>query len=313
MCPWAGHGRRSRGGGALLRYQCTRAELRPGCVAGRPGPHADARQPACLAGACARTPRTRARADAAPGLHRSGDRSARQPSRCTPRDAGNALPGAAFHDSPAATDQSGGHGSAAHLARPRTADSAGSRGAAHGERVAGSQRCGQAAAVVLDNRSGEVLAWVGSPDFFADTAGQVDMVVSPRQPGSALKPFLYGLAFDHGFTAAIRAARCAAHVFNQHGPIPAAELRSSLPRARARPRGTGQLVQRARSGAGGAHGCERVAAHVARCRLCFAHAQRGALRARPRAGQRRCHAARAGQCLSRTRQWRRVAALERIG
>jgi penicillin-binding protein 1C len=60
----------------------------------------------------------------------------------------------------------------------------------------------QAAAVVLDNRSGEVLAWVGSPDFWADTAGQVDMVTSPRQPGSALKPFLYGLAFDRGVSAA---------------------------------------------------------------------------------------------------------------
>ncbi|MGH7467419.1 MAG: penicillin-binding protein 1C [Longimicrobiales bacterium] len=59
-----------------------------------------------------------------------------------------------------------------------------------------------AAVVVLDNASGDVLAWVGSPDFFADTAGQVDMVVSPRQPGSTLKPFLYGLAFERGFTAA---------------------------------------------------------------------------------------------------------------
>jgi penicillin-binding protein 1C len=57
-----------------------------------------------------------------------------------------------------------------------------------------------AAAVVLDNRSGEVLAWVGSPDFWADTAGQVDMVLSARQPGSALKPFLYALAFDRGWT-----------------------------------------------------------------------------------------------------------------
>jgi penicillin-binding protein 1C len=60
----------------------------------------------------------------------------------------------------------------------------------------------QGAAVVLDNRSGEILAWVGSPDFWADTAGQVDMVLSPRQPGSALKPFLYALAFDRGFTPA---------------------------------------------------------------------------------------------------------------
>jgi penicillin-binding protein 1C len=60
----------------------------------------------------------------------------------------------------------------------------------------------EAALVVLSNRTGEILAWVGSPDFWADTAGQVDMVLSPRQPGSALKPFLYGLAFDRGLTAA---------------------------------------------------------------------------------------------------------------
>ncbi|HET9985798.1 MAG TPA: transglycosylase domain-containing protein, partial [Longimicrobiales bacterium] len=60
----------------------------------------------------------------------------------------------------------------------------------------------EAAVVVLDNRTGGVLAWVGSPDFWAPGAGQVDMVVSPRQPGSALKPFLYALAFDHGYTAA---------------------------------------------------------------------------------------------------------------
>ncbi|CAN5319980.1 penicillin-binding protein 1C [soil metagenome] len=59
-----------------------------------------------------------------------------------------------------------------------------------------------AAAVVLDNRTGGVLAWVGSPDFWSAGDGQTDMVVSARQPGSALKPFLYGLALDRGFTAA---------------------------------------------------------------------------------------------------------------
>ncbi|MFN2567115.1 MAG: penicillin-binding protein 1C [Gemmatimonadaceae bacterium] len=59
-----------------------------------------------------------------------------------------------------------------------------------------------AAAVVLDNESGEVLAWVGSPDFWSGKGGQTDMVVSARQPGSALKPFLYGLALDRGYTAA---------------------------------------------------------------------------------------------------------------
>jgi penicillin-binding protein 1C len=59
-----------------------------------------------------------------------------------------------------------------------------------------------AAAVVLDNQTGEVLAWVGSPDFWEPRSGQVDMVVSPRQPGSTLKPFLFALAFDRGHTAA---------------------------------------------------------------------------------------------------------------
>ena len=59
-----------------------------------------------------------------------------------------------------------------------------------------------AAVVVLENRSGDVLAWVGSPDFWAEKNGQTDMVISQRQPGSALKPFLYALAFDRGLTAA---------------------------------------------------------------------------------------------------------------
>ena len=76
----------------------------------------------------------------------------------------------------------------------------------------------EASAVVIDNRSGELLAWVGSPDFWADTAGQTDMVVSPRQPGSALKPFLYGLAFDHGYTPATVIADVARSYQTSAGP-----------------------------------------------------------------------------------------------
>lgn len=72
----------------------------------------------------------------------------------------------------------------------------------HTVRVLSDVNARHAAAVVLDNATGGILAWVGSPDFWADTAGQVDMVVSRRQPGSTLKPFLYGLAFDRGYTAA---------------------------------------------------------------------------------------------------------------
>ena len=58
------------------------------------------------------------------------------------------------------------------------------------------------AVVVLENATGDVLAWVGSPDFWGEGDGQVDMVRSKRQPGSTLKPFLYGLALDQGYTGA---------------------------------------------------------------------------------------------------------------
>ena len=53
--------------------------------------------------------------------------------------------------------------------------------------------------LVMDNASGFVRAYAGSADFFAERrAGHVDMVQAVRSPGSALKPFLYGLALDKG-------------------------------------------------------------------------------------------------------------------
>jgi len=50
-----------------------------------------------------------------------------------------------------------------------------------------------AALVVLDNASGEVLAWVGSSGPLSQAA-EVDGVLALRQPGSTLKPFLYAQA-----------------------------------------------------------------------------------------------------------------------
>jgi penicillin-binding protein 1C len=56
------------------------------------------------------------------------------------------------------------------------------------------------AILAVDNESGDVLARVGSPDYFDDRrAGQVDMSRAVRSPGSTLKPFIYGLAFEDGF------------------------------------------------------------------------------------------------------------------
>lgn len=56
-----------------------------------------------------------------------------------------------------------------------------------------------AAVVVLENATGAVLAYVGSADFYDETHhGQVDGARALRQPGSALKPFAYALAFEKG-------------------------------------------------------------------------------------------------------------------
>ncbi len=54
-----------------------------------------------------------------------------------------------------------------------------------------------AAAVVLDPATGDVLALVGSPNYF-DTAhaGAVNLALALRQPGSAIKPIVYAAAFD---------------------------------------------------------------------------------------------------------------------
>lgn len=58
------------------------------------------------------------------------------------------------------------------------------------------------AVLVLDNATGGILAWVGSNDFFDQVnGGQVDGVTALRQPGSALKPFLYALALEKGAKA----------------------------------------------------------------------------------------------------------------
>jgi penicillin-binding protein 1C len=55
----------------------------------------------------------------------------------------------------------------------------------------------QAAVLVLDNRTGDVLAYAGSADYFDDLAlGRNDGVQSLRQPGSTLKPFLYQDALE---------------------------------------------------------------------------------------------------------------------
>jgi penicillin-binding protein 1C len=51
------------------------------------------------------------------------------------------------------------------------------------------------AIVVVENRTRNVLAYVGGTNYWG-ASGQIDLANRPRSPGSALKPFIYGLAFD---------------------------------------------------------------------------------------------------------------------
>jgi len=60
-----------------------------------------------------------------------------------------------------------------------------------------------AALVLLNNKTGEIINMLGGIDYFDDThAGQVNMTTALRQPGSALKPVTYAAAFMQGYTPA---------------------------------------------------------------------------------------------------------------
>jgi len=67
------------------------------------------------------------------------------------------------------------------------------------------EKLGQKLSVALllaDARTGEVLAHVGAADFFDfSRSGPIDMTQAVRSPGSTLKPFIYGLAFEEGLAA----------------------------------------------------------------------------------------------------------------
>ncbi|MFP4017129.1 MAG: penicillin-binding protein 1C, partial [Halanaerobiales bacterium] len=60
------------------------------------------------------------------------------------------------------------------------------------------------AVVIIDNNTHQLVAMVGSADFFSEiNEGQVNGALAARSPGSALKPFLYALAIDNGFISPV--------------------------------------------------------------------------------------------------------------
>ncbi len=57
-----------------------------------------------------------------------------------------------------------------------------------------------AAVVILDSQTGEILAMLGSYDFKDEKFGKFNAALGLRQPGSAIKPITYALAFEKGYT-----------------------------------------------------------------------------------------------------------------
>ena len=55
--------------------------------------------------------------------------------------------------------------------------------------------------VAVNPKTGEILAMVGSPDWFdADHGGQINMALRPLQPGSSIKPIIYSALWEQGYT-----------------------------------------------------------------------------------------------------------------
>jgi len=61
---------------------------------------------------------------------------------------------------------------------------------------------GNGAVLVTRPKTGEILAMVGSFDYFSSPFGAYNVTLALRQPGSAIKPLLYALALQRGYTAA---------------------------------------------------------------------------------------------------------------
>ena len=76
-----------------------------------------------------------------------------------------------------------------------------------------------AAVLLVDTRTMDVLAQIGSADFFsAEIQGQVDGTRAPRSPGSTLKPFVYALALQQGLIHPFSILSDAPHSFGDYNP-----------------------------------------------------------------------------------------------
>ncbi len=159
---------------------------------------------------------------------------------------------------------------------------------------------GNVAVVVFDNRRGEWLAWEGSGAWLdAERDGAINGPVTPRQPGSTLKPFTYALAFEGGYTPASVLADVPAHF-----PTPDTGILYSPRNYDGRfrgpmldPAGARGFGERAGGGAGVGSGSAGPAAVPDACRADDVRQRRVALRPRPDARKCRSEARRVDGCV----------------
>ena len=98
------------------------------------------------------------------------------------------------------------------------------------------------AMVLADARTGEILGSVGSADYFDPRRfGWIDMTKASRSPGSTLKPFIYGLAFEQGLVAQETLIEDRPADFGGYRPK---KLRSRLPGRRQRAAGAAAFAER---------------------------------------------------------------------
>ena len=83
-------------------------------------------------------------------------------------------------------------------------------------------KVGNGSVVVLDSQTDEILAMVGSYDYNNDEYGNYNAATTLRQPGSAVKPITYALAFEKGYTPAsiVMDVKTAFPIKNQPDYIP---------------------------------------------------------------------------------------------
>lgn len=71
----------------------------------------------------------------------------------------------------------------------------------HAESNQKNYRASNSALTAIDPKTGQILAMVGSKDYFAkDIDGAYNVATAQRQPGSSFKPFVYATAFAKGYT-----------------------------------------------------------------------------------------------------------------